>query len=58
MYTNGTVEERKYDNPAGLVDYTLKSSGAVLRGIFYIFGGKKGESKYRKVGFFLVKSAG
>ena len=52
MFTNGTVEERKYDYPAGLVDYTLKSSGAVLRGISYIFGGEKGESKYRKVGFF------
>ena len=52
MNTNGTVEERKYDNPAGLVDYTYRSSGAVLRGIFYIFGGPKGENEHKKVGFF------
>jgi len=49
MNTDGTIEERKYDTPTGLVDYTFTSSGAVLRGVFYIFGGDKGINTYKKI---------
>jgi len=49
MNTDGTIEERKYDTPTGLVDYVEQSSGAVLRGVFYIFGGTKGTNTYKKI---------
>jgi len=49
MNTDGTTEERKYDTPTGLVDYTYRSSGAVLRGVFYIFGGDRGTNGNKKV---------
>ena len=51
MNTDGTIEDRRYDTPTGLVDYLSLSSGAVLRGVFYIFGGSKGTNNYKKVNF-------
>jgi len=49
MNTDGTIEDRRYDTPTGLVDYLLYSSGAVLRGVFYIFGGPRGTNGYKKI---------
>jgi hypothetical protein len=49
MNTDGTIEERKYDTPTGLVSYVTQSSGAVLRGVFYIFGGSQGTNTYKKI---------
>jgi len=49
MNIDGTLEERKYDTPTGLVNYNYQASGAVLRGIFYILGGAYGANSNKKI---------
>ena len=56
MNTDGSIEERNYETPTGLVDYTYFASGAVLRGVFYIFGGENGPNQYKKVSYEFQKS--
>ena len=48
MRTDGTTEQKIYETPTSPYNYFKSAGGAVLKGVFYIFGGSKGANEYNK----------